>query len=214
MCSSRARVKCFFAIIIAMKGRGPATAETGSIMLSRLLHAVVVVAVFAASLVGISWLTTFFTAERYSEGAVPSRLFPVLKPAEAQGHYDLLRWHQVKSAGSSSPTVFRLHESTGQFRAPDHSGYAPRVRFWVSEGLAGRQRVELRLDEDGYVIHAAYETDGSRISPDYLRVWGPSSFLLAVFPAFVLALVAARLLRRKRAWQQPEASSSVTRPLS
>ncbi|MFN9488707.1 MAG: hypothetical protein ACK59Y_02865 [Betaproteobacteria bacterium] len=167
-------------------------------LLIRLGHWLLVFVVFVAALMGISWLTTLFTAERYFEGAVPSRLFPVVKTAAAPDEYELLRWHQVRAAGESAAQPFRLTEREGHFSVPDHSGFAPLVRFRVSEVAPGRQRIELRLDEDDFVIHAAYETDGRRVSPEYLRVWGPSSYLLAVFPAFVLALVAARWLRRRR----------------
>jgi hypothetical protein len=177
---------------------GRIEAEQELNLLIRLGHGLLVFTVFVASLMAIAWLTTFFTAERYFEGAVPSRLFPVVKNAAAPGEYELLRWHQVKAAGESAAQPFRLAEREGRFSVPDHSGYSPLVRFRVSEPAPGRQRVELSLDEDDYVIHAAYETDGNRVSPDYLRVWGPSSYLLAVFPAFVLALVAARGLRRHR----------------
>lgn len=153
---------------------------------------------FIALLMGIGRLTTFFTAERYFEGAVPSRLFPVVKVVAGPERYALLRWHQVKAAAAESAQPFRLVEMEGGFTVPDLGGYPPEVRFKVGTAAGGGQRVEVEVIEDDDVIHAAYETDGTRVKPLYLRVWGPSAMLLAVFPAAVLTLILARVLRRRR----------------
>ncbi len=167
-------------------------------LIKKLGRGLLIFAVFIALLMGIGRLTTYFTAERYFEGAVPSRLFPVIKVVEGPGRYELLRWHQVKAAATESALPFRLVEDKGGFTVPDNSGYEPEVRFKVSAADGGGQRVELDVIEDDYVIHAAYETDGSKVKPVYLRVWGPTAMLLALFPAAVLTLIFARVLRRRQ----------------
>lgn len=167
-------------------------------LLKKLGRALLLFAVFIALLMGIGRLTTYFTAERYFEGAVPSRLFPVVKVVAEPARYELLRWHQVKAAAAESAQPFRLKENKGSFTIPDNSGYDPEVRFKVGAGADGRQRIEVDVIEDDYVIHAAYETDGTVVKPEYLRVWGPSAMLLALFPSAVLTLIFARVLKRRR----------------
>lgn len=167
-------------------------------LLKKLGRGLVIFVVFIALLSALSYLTTFFTAERYFEGAVPSRLFPVIKAAGSPPAYELLRWHQVKAAAAESAQPFKLAEKEGRFTVPDKSPYEPEVHFTVSEVAAGRQRIEVSVYEDDYTIHARYETDGTLVKPDYLRVWGPSAMLLAIFPAAVLTLIFARVWRRRR----------------
>ncbi|MBX3662216.1 MAG: hypothetical protein KF804_07195 [Burkholderiales bacterium] len=149
----------------------------------------------------ISLGTTYLTAERYAEGSTPVRLFPVisLPPGAANPpRYELLRWPDVtRKDPPPPPRELRLPEPAGEFDVPARGGFAPMVRFAAHDAGDGRQRVELRVTEDDYVIYAAYVTDGGTVAPEYFRVWGPSSALLAVFPAFVLALVLGRLLRRR-----------------
>lgn len=179
-------------------------------LLKKLGRALLLFAVFIALLMGIGRLTTYFTAERYFEGAIPSRLFPVVKVVAEPARYELLRWHQVKAAAAESALPFRLAETEGSFTVPDNSGYEPEVRFKVSAADGGGQRVEIDVVEDDYVIHAAYETDGSKVKPVYLRVWGPTAMLLALFPATVLTLIFARVLRRRQARAAEVAAASAS----
>lgn len=161
--------------------------------------------VFLVLVTLISQLTTYFTAERYPAGATPSRLFPVvaLPPVATPGAapaYELLRWLQVTRKDPPPPQrQFRLPAAEGQFVEAVIGGFEPVVRFSTADVAGGRQRVELKVTDDDYVLYAAYVTDGTTITPEYLRVWGPTSALLAVFPAFVLTMVFSRLARR---WQQ------------
>lgn len=167
-------------------------------LLKKLGRGLAIFAVFVVLLTAISKLTTYFTAERYFEGAVPSRIFPVIKATGSTPPYELLRWHQVKAAATEAAQPFKLTENEGRFTVPDRSDYEPEVHFRTGAAETGRQRIEISVYEDDYTIHAAYETDGSIVRPEYLRVWGPSSVLLAVFPAFVLTLIFARVWRRRR----------------
>lgn len=157
--------------------------------------------VFLALMAVISWGTTYFTAERYPAGATPVRLFPViaLPPAATDPpQYELLRWPDItRKDPPPPPRNLRLPQSAGEFEVPAFGDFKPYVRFTTGDAADGRQRVELKVTEDDYVIYAAYVTDGNTVSPESFRVWGPSSLLLAVFPAFVLALVLGRLLRRR-----------------
>ncbi|MBY0264769.1 MAG: hypothetical protein K2W84_00040, partial [Burkholderiales bacterium] len=121
-------------------------------LLKKLGRALMLFAVFIGLLMGIGRLTTYFTAERYFEGAVPSRLFPVVKVVAEPARYELLRWHQVKAAAAESAQPFRLKEDKGSFTIPDNSGYDPEVRFKVGVGADGRQRIEVDVIEDDYVI--------------------------------------------------------------
>lgn len=158
-------------------------------------------AVFVALTTALSLGTTYFTAEHYPEGATPARLFPVVAvPPEATDspRYELLRWPDIARGNPPPPPrKLRLPQSAGEFEASAIGAFKPRVRFTARDAADGRQRVELKVTEDDYVIYAAYVTDGSTVAPESFRVWGPSSALLAVFPAFVLALVLGRLLRRR-----------------
>ena len=157
--------------------------------------------VFLALTTVISLGTTYFTAERYPEGAIPVRLFPVIAlppAATAPLQYELLRWPDItRTDPPPPPRTLRLPQPAGEFEVPAFGAFKPYVRFTTGDAGDGRQRVELKVTEDDYVIYAAYVTDGSTAVPEYFRVWGPSSVLLAVFPAFVLALVTGRLLRRR-----------------
>ena len=157
--------------------------------------------VFLALMAVISWGTTWFTAERYPAGATPVRLFPViaLPPAATDPpQYELLRWPDItRKDPPPPPRTLRLPQPAGEFEVPAFGDFKPYVRFTTGDAADGRQRVELKVTEDDYVIYAAYVTDGNTVSPESFRVWGPSSLLLAVFPAFVLALVLGRLLRRR-----------------
>lgn len=157
--------------------------------------------VFLALMVVISWGTTYFTAERYPEGATPVRLFPLIatRPGAVNPpQYELLRWLDVtRKDPPPPPRELRLSQAAGEFEAAARGGFRPHVRFNTRDAGDGRQRVELKVTEDDYVIYAIYVTDGKTVAPESFRVWGPSSALLAVFPAFVLALVLGRLLRRR-----------------
>ncbi|MBX3664472.1 MAG: hypothetical protein KF834_02185 [Burkholderiales bacterium] len=157
--------------------------------------------VFIALTTAISLGTTYFTAERYPEGATPARLFPVIAvlPEVADPpRYELLRWTDIaRGDPPPPPRNLRLPQSAGEFEAPAIGAFRPRVRFAARDAADGRQHVELKVAGDDYVIYAAYVTAGSTVAPESFRVWGPSSVLLAVFPAFVLALVLGRLLRRR-----------------
>lgn len=159
-------------------------------------------AVFFVLLAVLSLATTYFTAERYVEGVTPSRLFPLVgvrSPPSAAPDYELLRWHQLTRKDPPPLTAnLRLPAAQGAFAASAATGggHAPWVRFSSSAATGERQRVEVKVTEDDYVLYAAYDTDGVTARPEYLRVWGPSSALLAVFPAFVLTLVLSRLAGR------------------
>lgn len=152
----------------------------------------------------LSYLTTYFTAERYPAGVTPSRLFPVvaLEPAAAAPaapRYELLRWPQLtrKDPPPLSRNL-RLPQPAGSFASVVSSGFSPQVTFTAADAVGGRQRVEVKVTEDDYVIYAAYVTDGVAVEPDYLRIWGPTSALIALFPAFVLTVVLTRIVRRWR----------------
>jgi len=157
--------------------------------------------VFLVLMTVISLATTYFTAERYPEGATPVRLFPVIAlPLAATDplRYELLRWPDItRKDPPPPPRNLRLPQPAGEFEVPVFGSFKPYVRFTARDAADGRQRVELKVTEDDYVIYAAYVTDGNTVAPKYFRVWGPSSLLLAVFPAFVLVLVLGRLLRRR-----------------
>lgn len=166
---------------------------------------------FIALMTVISLGTTWFTAERYPAGTTPVRLFPViaLPPAATDPpRYELLRWPDItRKDPPPPPRNLRLPQSAGEFEVTAMGAFKPYVRFTTSDAAGGRQRVELKVTEDDYVIYAAYVTDGSTVAPESFRVWGPSSLLLAVFPSFVLALVLGRLLRRR--YLPPPAAAAV-----
>lgn len=147
---------------------------------------------------------TYFTAERYVAGDTPSRLFPLVavQPAAsptAVPQYELLRWLQFVRKDPPPPLWnLRLPVTQGEFVEPVIGGFEPYVRFSTSAVADGRQRVNVKVTDDDYVIYAAYVTDGAKVVPESFRIWGPTSALVAVFPAFVLTVVISRLLRRWR----------------
>lgn len=160
-------------------------------------------AVFFALLAVLSWATTYFTAERYAASHTPSPLFPVVAvspetaPADMP-RYELLRWPQlVRKDPPPLSWNLRLPEAKGGFAASAPGGFAPYVHFSAVAAADGRQRVEVRVTEDDYVVYAAYVTDGAKVVPESFRLWGPSSALLAVFPAFVLTLALSRVVTRR-----------------
>ncbi len=162
-------------------------------------------ATFLALVTLLSQAATYFTAERYVAGNTPSRLFPVVvvQPAAAPTaapEYELLRWPQLtrKDPPPPRPWNLKLPAAEGVFAVAVTGGFAPRVRFSATEATGGRQRVELKVTDDEYVIYAAYVTDGATAQPEYFRIWGPTSALIAVFPAFVLTVALSRLVRRWR----------------
>lgn len=153
----------------------------------------------------LSWGSTYLTAERYAAGDTPSRLFPVvaIAPDAAPGaapQYELLRWSQItrKDPPPLSWTL-RLPDAQGFFVSPVPPGsYEPDVSFSTAALADGRQRVKVRVGDDDYVLYSNYVTDGVKIVPESFRIWGPTSALVALFPAFVLTVVLGRLLRRWR----------------
>jgi len=159
-------------------------------------------AVFFALLTLLSWATTYFTAERYTAHHIPSPLFPVVAvqpvtPMTAP-RYELLRWPQL--ARKDPPLLswnLRLPEPKGGFAVPATGGFEPYVHFSAAAAADGRQRVEVKVTEDDYVLYAAYVTGGAKVVPESFRLWGPSSALFAVFPAFVLTVVLSRVIRRR-----------------
>lgn len=157
--------------------------------------------VFFLLMAVISLATTYFTAERYTEGATPTRLFPVIVlPPDAAGppRYELLRWLDItRKDPPPPPRRLRLPQAESRFEPAVIGKFQPVVQFETRDMPDGRQRVEVKVTEDDYVIYAVYLTDGKAVAPQSFRVWGPSSALLAVFPAFVLTLVLGRLLRRR-----------------
>jgi hypothetical protein len=161
-------------------------------------------AVFFALITVLSWAATYLTAERYAPGNTPSRLFPMVsvQPATnpaAAPEYELLRWPQFvrKDPPPLRPWNVRLPAPEGVFVVRAFDGAESRVRFSAADATGGRQRVEVRVSDDDYVIYAAYVTDGATAAPEYFRIWGPTSALIAVFPAFVLTVALSRLLRRR-----------------
>lgn len=156
--------------------------------------------VFFALLTLLSYLATYLTTERYSAGDTPGSLFPVVALApDAAPQYELLRWRQL--ARKDPPSLswnLRLPDPKGRFVMPTQGGFEPRVRFSAAAAADGRQRVEVKVSYDDYVVYAAYVTDGAKVVPESLRIWGPSSALVALFPAFVLTVALSRLLRRWR----------------
>lgn len=169
-------------------------------------------AVFFLLLALLSLASTYFTAERYSPGNTPSTLFPVvaLQPdaaAAAASKYELLRWqHLTRKDPPPLQRELRLPDAQGTFAVPVSGGFEPFVRFSAADTADGRQRVEVKVTEDDYVLYAAYVTDGKTLQAEFFRIWGPSSALIALFPAFVLTVVASRLVRRWRKNKQAGAS--------
>lgn len=160
-------------------------------------------AVFFVLLAALSWATTYFTAERYAASHIPSPLFPLVavQPAAtpaAAPRYELLRWPQL--ARKDPPPLswnLRLPEPKGGFVVPATGGFEPYVHFSAAATADGRQRVEVKVTEDDYVLYAAYVTDGAKVVPESFRLWGPSSALFAVFPAFVLTVALSRVVTRR-----------------
>lgn len=152
----------------------------------------------------LSQAATYLTAERYAAGDTPSTLFPVVvvlpeaAPA-AVPQYELLRWPQFtrKDPPPLRPWNSRLPAPEGEFAMPVTKGFEPRVHFSAADAADGGQRVEVKATDDDYVVYARYVTDGAKVVPESFRIWGPSSALFAVFPAFVLTIVLGRLLRRR-----------------
>lgn len=151
----------------------------------------------------LSQAATYFTAERYAPGNTPSPLFPmvVVQPAAtptAAPEYELLRWPQFnrKDPPPLRPWNLKLPALEGLFAVPGAGGVESRVRFSAAAAGGDRQRVEVKVSDDDYVIYSAYVTDGATAQPEYFRIWGPTSALIAVFPAFVLTVVLSRLVRR------------------
>lgn len=158
----------------------------------------------------LSYLSTYLMAERYSAGDTPSRLFPMVAtwPAVAPAtapHYELLRWPQITR--KDPPPLswnLRLPESKGGFAVPVQGGFEPQVHFTAAAVADGRQRVEVKVTEDDYVLYAVYVTDGAKVAPESFRLWGPTSALVALFPAFVLTVALSRLVRRWRERKKAE----------
>ncbi len=161
-------------------------------------------AVFFALLALLSYLTTYFTAERYTPRDNASTLFPLvaLAPdtvASAAPKYELLRWPQL--ARKDPPPLkwnLRLPVAKGEFTTHASGGFEPFVRFSAVNAADGRQRVDVTVTDDDYVLYATYSSDGAKAQPEILRIWGPTSALFAVFPAFMLTMVFSRLFRRWR----------------
>jgi len=167
--------------------------------------------VFLALVALLSQAATFLTAERYVPGNTPSRLFPMVsvQPATnpaAAPEYELLRWPQFvrKDPPPLRPWNVRLPAAEGRFVVRGFDGAESRVQFSAADAAGGRQRVEVKVNDDDYVIYAAYVTDGATAVPEYFRIWGPTSALIAVFPAFVLTVALSRLVRR---WRKKDAAA-------
>jgi hypothetical protein len=164
---------------------------------------VVQLVVFVVLVMLLSHAATYLTAERYSPGDTPSTLFPVVAvpPDAAPGtapRYELLRWLQlIRKDPPPLSWNLRLPEARGAFVMPVRGGYEPDVSFSTADIADGRQRVEVKVTDDDYVVYAIYVTDGAKVVPELFRIWGPSSALIAVFPAFVLTIVLGRMLRRR-----------------
>lgn len=162
-------------------------------------------AAFFVLLALLSYATTYFTAERYGAGDTPSRLFPVVAvlPAAAPAtaaQYELLRWPQLTR--KDPPPLswnLRLPEAKGGFALRAQGAVEADVRFTAAEVAEGRQRVDVKVANNDYLLYAAYVTDGARVVPESFRIWGPTSALIALFPAFVLTVALSRLVRRWRA---------------
>lgn len=167
-------------------------------------------AVFFVLVTLLSYLSTYLMAERYSAGDTPSRLFPVVAvlpaatPATA-APYELLRWPQI-TRRDPPPLSWnlRLPEAKGGFAAAVQGGFESKVGFTAAALADGRQRVEVKVSDDDYVVYVVYVTDGAKVVPESFRIWGPTSALVALFPAFVLTVALFRLLRRWRERKKPE----------
>lgn len=159
-----------------------------------------------------SYATTYATAERYSAGDEPSRLFSMVavQPAESPSapvQYQLLQWAKRNGSDMAAAPRFRLPEREGGFALPGTGDFEPFVRFRMVEEAGGRQRVAVTLTDDDYVVYSTYVTDGATVTPVNFRIWGPSSAMLALIPATVitwaLTRLAAWLWRRRKAAKIP-----------
>ena len=115
-------------------------------------------AVFFVLVTLLSYLSTYLMAERYSAGDTPSSLFPVVAvlPAESPAtaaQYELLRWRQL-TRKDPPPLSWKLWlpEPKGRFVAPVPGGFEPQVRFTAAAVADGRQRVEVKVGDDDYVV--------------------------------------------------------------
>ena len=142
---------------------------------------------------------TFVMAERYSGEGEPNRLFPIVAvpqkgdEAEPGTKYHLMRWARLRDLPPAPR--FKLPEPAGEFALPRVGDFEPRVRFNTSSEADGRTRVAVTVNNDDYVLHSTYITDGTIITPVNFRIWGPTSLLLALIPAVVLTWASSQSVK-------------------
>ena len=178
--------------------------------LKRIGRMLLQLATFFVLMIVLSKATTLLTAERYAGVGEPNRLFPLVaapQPGdESTSKYQLLRWVALRNLPPAPR--FKLPEMAGRFTLPVVNGFAPVVEFISSAEADGRQRVEVTMTVDDYVLYSTYLTDGTTITPVNFRIWGPSSMLLALIPSVVLTWAFSRMVAwwwRRRKTVEPQA---------
>jgi hypothetical protein len=160
-------------------------------------------ATFMVITVLLSYGFSLATAKHYVQGEMPSPLFPVVAvyydtPKPTMVQYQLLRWPEIeKSLLAAAPPTFKLPERKGHFLMPKDGDFEPSVDFKVIESAGGRQTIEVISQHDDYEFHAKYATDGTSVSPTYLRTWGGTAIVYALIPGFILTWLLGRIV----AWQ-------------
>jgi hypothetical protein len=138
----------------------------------------------------LSKVITFVMAERYAGEGEPNRLFSIVavpqKPDEPEpgAKYQLMLWARLRDLPPAQR--FKLPEAAGEFALPKVGDFEPKVQFNTTPETDGRTKVAVTVNNEDYVLHSTYITDGTTITPVNFRIWGPTSLLLALIPAVVL----------------------------
>ena len=161
-----------------------------------LLAQVVAVFVFTGlASVGYSYMV----ADSYVESGEPPSYFPLVATVsgEPPSDYRLVRWGERDAGVASRPQrSFFLSEPEGRFTLDPIGAFAPVVSFEVLENSGGRQRIAVTWADDDYQRYSRYVTDGTRIEPEYFRVWGAGMVFVGILPGILGAWLLGRGVRR------------------
>lgn len=147
---------------------------------------------------------SYMVADSYAEGGEPPGYFPLVEAVsgEPPSGYRLVQWAE-RGAGIASkpPRSFFLPEAEGQFTLDPIGAFVPVVSFKVLEDSGGRQRIAVTWADDDYERYSRYVTDGTRIEPEYFRIWGAGMVFVGILPGILGAWLLGLGVRRIwRAW--------------
>ena len=137
-------------------------------------------------------ITPYFSAENYSPGDKPNRLFRVIVEIvdEETGEKGLGSFQIKELTGLQQGADYKLYRSKS-------GGQCSGISFWCRATAAGfkKQLIELKYSQENYSLYNKYYVDADMFEPVYFRIMDRGSAMGGFLASIVLTPIALLLLR-------------------